>query len=70
MERTVLQAADGMIYTNGTDGGKMVYLAVGEDAADWYQIAEEEYLLTVEGGFGRVTEADYQAALREFGVEV
>ena len=68
MERTVLQAAEGMVYTNGTDGGKTIYLAVGESPEGWYQIPEQEHILNIEGGMA--AEDDYLAALREFGVQL
>lgn len=72
MGRVVLTASDGMVYTNGTDGGKIVYLAEGQTADGWYEISEAEYIAAVESGvsIGEATEADYQAALQEFGVEV
>lgn len=68
MERIVLQAAEGMVYTDGRCGGKTVYLAQGQSADGWYQIPEAEYLLLLENG--DVTEEDYQAALRGFGVNI
>ena len=42
-ERITLYADDGKILTNGMDYGKIVTLAVGASAADWYEITEEEY---------------------------
>lgn len=68
MERLVLRADEGMVYTNGTDGGKTIYLAVGESAQGWYQIPEAEFLQLVESGMA--AEDDYRVALREFGVNV
>lgn len=50
MERIVLRASDGMVYTNGTDGGKVVYLAVGESGDGWYEVPEAEYIAAVEHG--------------------
>ena len=70
MERIVLQAADGMVYTDGSCGGKVIYLAQGETADGWYQIPEEEYLQALENGFGQAAQEDYHAALREFGVKI
>ena len=70
MERIVLQAAEGMVYTDGTCGGKIIYLAQGQTADGWYQIPEAEYLQELEQGFDDAVQEDYQAALREFGVNV
>lgn len=42
MERIILIADEGKIYTNSSAYGVEVYLAVGEDPANWYQISEEE----------------------------
>lgn len=72
MERVVLTASDGMVYTDGSIGGKIVYLAEGETADKWYEIPENEFVAAVESGvaIGEATEADYRAALQEFGVDV
>jgi hypothetical protein len=43
-DRIVLTADDGMVYTNGTDYGTVIYLAVGADPNSYWQITEEEYL--------------------------
>ena len=43
MERTILKAKDGYVYTNGTDYGKIIYLANGVSADDYHEITEEEY---------------------------
>ena len=64
MEHTVLTASQGMILTDGTDGGKVIYLPDGADAEAWYEIPEADF-----HGEG-VTEEDYRAALREFGVKL
>ena len=43
MERIVLKAREGYVYTNGTDYGKIIYLASGKSPNDYYEITEEEY---------------------------
>lgn len=43
MKRVTLKARDGYIYTNGNDFGKIIYLAVGANSKDYYEITEEEY---------------------------
>jgi hypothetical protein len=43
MERIILTAKDGYIYTNGVDFGKIIYLANGVNASDYHEITEEEY---------------------------
>ena len=43
MRKADLIAKPGMIYTNGTDYGKMIFLAEGVDASDYYEITEDEY---------------------------
>ena len=70
MERIVLQAAEGMVYTDGSCGGKVIYLAQGQSADGWYQIPEAQYVQSLEEGFGQATGQDYHAALREFGVKI
>ena len=46
--RTVLYADDGMVFTNGLEFGKIIYLANGIDPSMYYQITEEEYNSIVE----------------------
>ena len=72
--RVILTADDGMFYTNGTDYGQVVWLAVGADPAAYYKITEAEYNAIMEGGptEGDPNEAgvaDYKAALARLGVE-
>ena len=43
MERTILKARQGYVYTNGTNYGKIIYLANGLSADSYYEITEEEY---------------------------
>ena len=43
MERIILTAKDGYIFTNGTDYGKIIYLADSISPELYYQITETEY---------------------------
>lgn len=43
MERTILKARQGYVYTNGVDFGKIIYLASGVSADSYYEITDEEY---------------------------
>ena len=43
MKRVTLKARDSYVYTNGNDFGKIIYLAVGANSKDYYEITEEEY---------------------------
>ena len=66
MERKILHAADGMVLTNGTIYGKIIYLAEGADESAFYYITQEEY-----DAMANDTEAeaaDYAEALGRFGV--
>lgn len=42
MDRIVLIADEGKVYTNGSAYGVEAYLAIGEDPANWYQVSKEE----------------------------
>jgi hypothetical protein len=42
-KRTVLYADEGMVLTDGTIYGKQIYLAVGLDESNFYEIPEAEY---------------------------
>ena len=74
-ERVILTADDGMVLTNGTDYGTVIYLAVGADPAAYYQITEAEYKAIMEAldrGENDPNAAsieDYKAALARLGVE-
>ena len=72
MERIILTASDGMIYTDGVSGGKVIYLAEGQTSDGWYEVPEADYIAAVESGLtvGEATAEDYQSALAEFGVDV
>ena len=41
--RTILRADKGYIYTNGEIYGTKIYLAIGTNKKDFYQITLEEY---------------------------
>lgn len=65
---TVLSPAEGMRLTDGetvADGD--VFLAANASPSAWYEVTEEEAEHMMES---EVTEADKDAALRRFGVEV
>lgn len=46
--RIILTADEGMVLTNGTDYGTIIYLADGIDPNDYYQIPMDEYKAIVE----------------------
>ena len=72
MERVILTADEGMVLTNGTDYGTVIYLAVGADPAAYYQITEAEYNAILERDEDDPNEAgieDYKSALARLGVE-
>lgn len=48
MERKTLTAREGYVYTNGTDYGKIISLAIGINPEDYYEITEEEYTKILE----------------------
>ena len=58
-----LLAEEGKVYTNGTTYGAEICLPDTEDETKWYQVDESEIP-------SETTEADKDAALRRFGVEV
>lgn len=65
--RTVLYADPGMVLTNGTDYGRVVWLAVGADPNAYRQITEEEYNAIMASE--QAEAADYESALARLGVE-
>ena len=70
MERVILTADEGMVLTNGTDYGRVIYLAEGADPAAYHQITEAEYEAIVESDSADApTPEDYEAALDKLGVE-
>ena len=42
LKREVLFAEEGMILTDGETSGKVIFLAVGKNADDFYEIEEKE----------------------------
>ncbi len=71
--RETITASEGRVLTNGVICGREIYLAEDMDAAAFHEIAEEEYAaMTAEGEPSEddATEADYQAALGELGVQL
>lgn len=73
-QRTILYAKHGMLLTNGEIYGRTIYLADGTSADNFYEITEEEYNAIMaeqqEPSEDDATEADYQTALGEFGVQL
>lgn len=65
---TVLLADEGMMLTDNSSFGTTVRLGKGDDGAKWYEITAEEADKRMQEG--DATEADYQAALRDMGVDV
>ena len=41
--RIKLTASDGMVLTNGTNYGKVIFLAEGDNASNYHEITEAEY---------------------------
>lgn len=70
-QKNVLFADDGMVLTDGTSFGKIVYLGKEADKAKWHEIteAEAERLQNIETPTeDEATEADYIEALEDLGV--
>ena len=43
MDRIILNAKDGYIYTNGIEYGYMIFLGDGDSQENWREIPIEEY---------------------------
>ena len=69
---TVLLADEGMMLTDDSSYGTIVRLGKSDDGTAWYEITEEEARKRMddEPSEDDATESDYQAALREMGVDV
>lgn len=48
MNRVILKATEGMVYTNGEIYGSVVYLGNGDSPENWYQITETEAIHKME----------------------
>lgn len=62
IDERILTASEGMVYTNGETYGKVIYLGVTDNPANWWEVPEDE--MTDE----LATEEDYLAALDKLGV--
>ena len=61
MERIILKASEGMVYTDGISGGKVVYLAVGQTADGWwYEVPEADFIAAMESGvpIGHISDSE------------
>lgn len=70
---TVLLADEGMMLTDNSSFVTTVRLGKGDDGSAWYEISTEEAEMRMNEEIpteDEATEADYQAALREMGVNV
>lgn len=76
MERKILNAAPGMLLTNGKEFGRQILLGEHDSPENWYEVPEDsvETLPGARTSIGSVSnyaeEADYLAALRSLGVDV
>lgn len=61
-----------MVYTDDSTYGTTIVLGKGDDGSKWYEITAEEAekRMNEETTEDEATEADYQAALRDMGVDV
>ena len=66
MERMILKAPEGQVYTDGTTYFKEAYLAEGLDGTEFYLVDESEVPEPDESE--SATEEDYIEALGRFGV--
>lgn len=48
MERHILIASEGMVYTDGTIFGRKIYLQHGRNPDEFYEITNEEYNRIIE----------------------
>jgi hypothetical protein len=70
-EKTI-EADEGMVLTDGTAFGVIVYLGNNDSIGNWHEITEEEaerLQNTETPTETEATEADYISALERFGVE-
>lgn len=64
-----LIAAKGMTLTNGEAFGKVVHLASGADASQWYEVTDEEADI-LKKDMEEAQAEDYENALSKMGVSV
>ena len=43
MERKVITATNGIVFTDGTNYAKKLFLSEDADASKWYEITQEQY---------------------------
>lgn len=43
MKHVKLIASEGMVYTNGTDYARIVYIGTGDSPENWHEITAAEY---------------------------
>lgn len=69
---TVLLSDEGMVLTDNSSFGTTVRLGKEDNGSKWYEITAEEAekRMNDEPTEDDATEADYQAALREMGVNL
>ena len=71
IDKTTIEADEGMVLTNGTAFGSIVYLGKYDSIDNWHEITEEEAerLQSEETPeTDEATEADYINALEDLGV--
>jgi hypothetical protein len=73
IDKTTIEADEGMILTNGTAFGFIVYLGTNDSIDNWHEITEEEAermqnALAEAPAETEATEADYISALEDLGV--
>ena len=72
IDKTTIEADEGMVLTNGTDFGSIVYLGKYDSIDNWHEITEEEaerLQNTETPTEEEATEADYISALEDLGVK-
>lgn len=69
-ERIILTAAEGMVLTDGTHFGKVVYLAEGSDPSAYYQITKAEHMAIKEREQEQSEDCDELECLADDELEV
>ena len=70
MDRVILTASEGMILTDGMTYGVRITLGENRDPSEFNEITLAEYEAIMAADEEPITDEDYHAALREFGVDV